>query len=101
VQWFSNSQCNVAIVTGRISRILTFDIDGDMAKEQFNRVVEGLDNDEGHIIKTAIKNTMSIKTGGGNINLIVGFNPDDFPDEEIIKNAVLWRSIKFCKNGIK
>jgi hypothetical protein len=95
VQWFSNSECNIAILTDRISRILTFDIDGDVAKEQFNRVVEGLDNDhEGSIIKTAIKNTMSIKTGGGNTNVIVGFNPDDFfPDgEETIKNAVFWRS---------
>jgi hypothetical protein len=95
VQWFSNSQCNVAIVTGRISRILTFDIDGNVAKEQFNQIVEGLYNDDdGAIIKTAIKNTMSIKTGGGNTNVIVGFNPEDFfsDGQEIIKNAVLWRS---------
>jgi hypothetical protein len=35
VQWFSNSENNIAIVTGRISSIIAFDIDGDAAKEQF------------------------------------------------------------------
>ena len=35
---------------------------------------------------------MHIKTGGGNINIVIGFDPVDFPDGQVIKNSVLWRS---------
>jgi hypothetical protein len=89
VQWFSNSEYNIAIVTGRVSRILAFDIDGDAAKEHFYRVVEGLDDDS---LRDIIHNTTFFKTGSSNTNLIIGFNPQDFQGDEEIKNAALWHN---------
>jgi hypothetical protein len=55
--WFSNGHAanNIAIVTGRISHIVAFDIDGEEALGRFNRAVESLD-DEGP--KTVLKDTM-------------------------------------------
>jgi hypothetical protein len=87
VQWFSNSENNIAIVTGRISSIIAFDIDGDAAKEQFFQRVEAFNDDS---IKAAVKNAMRIRTGSGNTNIIIGFKPEDFAEGEEIKNAVLW-----------
>jgi hypothetical protein len=88
-EWFSNDRSgnNIAIITGSISKIIAFDIDGDKAKEHFYRVVEGLDDS----LRDIMHNTTSIKTGSGNTNLIVGFNPQDFQQGEETKNAVLWR----------
>ena len=34
-RWFSNTEYNIAISTGRISSIIAFDIDGDRAKKYF------------------------------------------------------------------
>jgi hypothetical protein len=92
--WFSNdgSSYNIAIITGSISHLVAFDIDGDAAKEYFYRVVEGLD----YFLKDIIYNTMSIKTGSGNTNFIIGFNPQDFQKDEKIKSVVLW-----CSNDNK
>ena len=33
---------------------------------------------------------MKIKTGSGNINIVFGFNPQDFSPNEL-RNMVLWR----------
>ena len=64
-EWFSNggTNNNIAIVTGRVSKIIAFDIDGDAAKEYFYRTVEGLDDES---LEDIIYNAMSIKTGSGN-----------------------------------
>src|ERR1051326_3804804 len=46
-------------------------------------------------IRTAIENTMLIKTGSGNTNIIIGFRPEEYVIEnELLKNSVLW-----CGNG--
>jgi DNA-binding transcriptional MerR regulator len=99
-QWFSNngSNNNIAIVTGCISRVIAFDIDGDAAKEHFYRIVEGLDDDS---LKNIIHNTTTMRTGSGNTNIIVGFNPEDFQQGEQIKNAVLWHSNDDKHNEIR
>jgi Bifunctional DNA primase/polymerase, N-terminal len=76
-EWFSNghAQNNIAIVTGKISRIIAFDVDGKEASACFNRAAESLD-DEG--LKTALKYTLCIKTGSGNTNIVIGFRQEEF-----------------------
>jgi hypothetical protein len=94
-EWFSNSHAenNIAIVTGKISRIIAFDIDGKDASACFDRAIESLDDD---VIKTALKYTLCIKTGSGNIHIVIGLRQEEFVSEdEKITNSVLWRS----KNG--
>ena len=86
-KWFSNTQNNIAVLTGKVSRIIVFDCDGDQAKGFFEHVIENIE-DEG--IQNAFKSTMRIKTGSGNINTIIGIKPEDFPDDKEIKNLVLW-----------
>jgi hypothetical protein len=92
--WFSNGHAenNIAIVTGKISRIIAFDIDGEEASICFDRAVESLD-DEG--LKTALKYTLCIKTGSGNTNIVIGFRQEEYVSEDDkITNSVLWRSEK-------
>jgi Bifunctional DNA primase/polymerase, N-terminal len=86
-KWFSNTQNNLAVLTGKVSRIIVFDCDGDQAKGFFEHVIENIE-DEG--IQNAFKSTMRIKTGSGNVNTIIGIKPEDFPDDKEIKNLVLW-----------
>jgi hypothetical protein len=90
-EWFSNggNSYNIAIVTGAVSQIVAFDIDGKAAREHFDSTIKELDDDS---LKVIIHNTTFMKTGSGNTNLIVGFNPQDFQEGEQIKNAVLWHS---------
>jgi bifunctional DNA primase/polymerase-like protein len=95
--WFSNGHAenNIAIVTGRISRIIAFDIDGQEALACFNRAVESLDDQE---LKTALKDTMRIRTPSGNTNFIVGVRIEEFTsaeDDRLLTSPVLW------KNGSK
>ncbi|MDN5868778.1 MAG: bifunctional DNA primase/polymerase, partial [Candidatus Nitrosocosmicus sp.] len=64
--------CNLALVTGKVSSIIAFDIDGKDAKDHFFSTIEKL-NDPA--IKDAIKNTMQTKTGSGNgIHIIIKYN---------------------------
>lgn len=90
-QWFEASRYdhnNIGIITGTISKIFAIDIDGEEAKQYFQTGVEI--QDEG--IRSAINNTMKIKTGSGNINIIIGFNPDEFTNiKGEIKNRILWK----------
>src|ERR687896_1668383 len=75
-EWFLNgSNNNIAIITGSISKVIAFDIDGDAAKEYFYRTVKELDDDS---LMEIIHNTTSLKTGSGNTNIIVGYNPQGF-----------------------
>lgn len=92
VSWFSNGWLdgnNIALVTGKVSRIIALDIDNQEARTHLQKVIENID-DEG--IRTAIQNTMQIKTGSGNINIVFGFKVEEFPDNQSIKNTVLWHS---------
>ena len=94
IEWFSNGHAenNIAIVTGKISRVFALDIDGEEATAHFNRVFEAID-DEG--LKTALKYTLYIKTGSGNTNIVIGFRQEEFTSiDEKITNTVLWTSEK-------
>jgi putative DNA primase/helicase len=93
-EWFSNGRAinNIAIVTGKISSIIAFDIDGKEANEHFNNVIESLDDDG---LRTALKCTLCIKTGRGNTNIVIGFRLEDYTSaDDKITNSVLWRSEK-------
>ena len=93
--WFSNghAQNNIAIVAGKISRIIAFDIDGEEGSTCFNRAVESL-GDKG--LEIALKYTLYIKTGSGNTNIVIGLRQEEFASsDDKITNSVLWRS----KNG--
>jgi Bifunctional DNA primase/polymerase, N-terminal len=90
--WFSNGHAenNIAIVTGTISRIIAFDIDGEEGFARFNRAVESLDDQE---LKTALKETMRIRTASGNTNIIVGVRIEEFTsdeDDKLLASPVLW-----------
>jgi hypothetical protein len=68
--------CNIAILTGKVSRIIAFDIDGEEAEKYFDKVVESLGDTE---TENAIKNTMQTKSGSGQgKHIILRFNPEDF-----------------------
>jgi len=98
-EWFgssSNNKNNIAIITGKVSKIIAFDIDGEDAQKYFEQVIANLHDEQ---IQIAINNTMKIKTANRNINIIIGFNPEDFADlddnnecKTIIKNSVLWKA---------
>ncbi|HJT47966.1 MAG TPA: bifunctional DNA primase/polymerase [Nitrososphaeraceae archaeon] len=90
--WFSNGHAtnNIAIVKGRISRIIAYDIDGEEALARFNRAVESLDDEE---LKTALEDTMHIRTASGNTNIIVGVRIEEFTsaeDDKLLASPVLW-----------
>ena len=59
--WFfdKNVNNNIAIITGNISSIVAFDIDGEEAQNYFWKVIEDCDQE----IKNAVKTTLKIKTG--------------------------------------
>jgi hypothetical protein len=75
--WFSAefADNNIGIITGKISSIFAIDIDGDNSDRQ---------------LIDANENTMKIITGSGNINIVFGFNPQDFSQDEL-RNLILWR----------
>lgn len=92
-EWFSNGHVenNIAIVTGKISRIIAFDIDGEEASQHFNKIIESLDDE----LKTALRHSLCIKTGSGNTNIVIGFRDEEFASaDDKIPNSVLWRSEK-------
>lgn len=87
-KWFEHSNADIAIITGLVSCIVEFDIDGQVATDHFLNTVENILDED---IRNKIKNTTKIKTGNGNINYILGLNATDFPNGEVIKSSVLWR----------
>jgi hypothetical protein len=90
--WFADTDYNIAIATGAVSRLLAFDIDGATAKSRADEVLE---KNIRHDTRDALSDTILASTGGGGLHLLVRFNPDDFlPHQnqaDEIKNAVLWR----------
>jgi Bifunctional DNA primase/polymerase, N-terminal len=102
-EWFSNGHAenNIAIVTGKISSIIAFDIDGEEALARFNRAVESLDDEE---LKTVLKDTMHIRTASGNTNVVVGFREEEFTsadDSKFIATSVLWTNGKHSEIRVK
>jgi hypothetical protein len=98
--WFSNSHAsnNIAIVTGKISRIIAFDIDGEEALARFNKAVEDEE------LKTALEHTMRIRTASGNTNIVVGVREEEFTsadDDKLLANRVLWTNGKHNEIRVK
>jgi hypothetical protein len=87
--WFVNSDNNIAIITGRVSSIFAIDIDGEEANEYFLQKIELLSDKQ---LVQSIKDTMKIKTGSGNTNLIFRFDPEEFLIDDDISNNILWKS---------
>jgi Bifunctional DNA primase/polymerase, N-terminal len=89
-QWFSTSgQHNVGIITGAVSKILVIDIDGQEAQTRFHERIEEIQDKD---LLMSINKTMKIKTGSGNINVVIGFNPNEFEDnKDETKNRILWK----------
>jgi Bifunctional DNA primase/polymerase, N-terminal len=68
---------------------LAIDNDGEEAQEHFQTKIDEMQDDG---ILNAINNTMKIKTGSGNINVVIGFNPDEFASTKgELKNRILWK----------
>jgi Bifunctional DNA primase/polymerase, N-terminal len=89
-KWFlsTGNNNNIAIITGRISGIFAFDIDGEVAAKHFDGIIEKIDD---KVLRATVRGTMQIKTGSGNRNILLGFRPEDFPPHEELKNSVIWR----------
>src|SRR5215207_866418 len=90
VQWFSNSDTNIAIVTGKISAIFAIDIDSEEAAEYYNNKINACGDEQ---LISANNNTMKIKTGLGNTNIIFGFNIQEYVNEKL-ENLILWKDNK-------
>jgi hypothetical protein len=89
--WFVNSDNNIGLITGKISGIFAIDIDGQEAKEYYIQKIDSLSDKE---LVQSIKDTMKIKTGSGNTNLIFRFNPDEFTIDDGadgLPNNILWK----------
>ena len=97
VRWFSNSDSNIAIITGKISAIFVIDIDGEQAAEYYNNKLNSLGDEQ---LISANKNTMKIKTGSGNTNIIFGFNTLEYMNEKI-ENLILWKNNNNDHNEIR
>ena len=90
---------NVGIITGRVSKILAIDIDGEEAHARFQTKIEEIQDID---ILNAVNSTMKIKTGTGNINIVIGFNPDEFANNKHeIKNRILWKGNAFGHSEIR
>jgi hypothetical protein len=90
--WFDGSDNNIAIATGTVSKLLVFDLDGDIAKLYADNVIQ---NKIRRDTRDAIADTIWVETGGGGFHLLIRFDPGEFqqdnPAASKIKNAVLWR----------
>jgi DNA polymerase, archaea type len=90
--WFDGSDSNIAVATGAVSKLLAFDIDGDIAKSHAKDVIQNRVHQD---TRNAILDTMWVETGGAGFHLLVRFNPGEFQQDSLaaseIKNAVLWR----------
>src|SRR5918992_3138697 len=90
--WFDGSDNNIAIATGTVSKLLVFDLDGDIAKLYADNVIQ---NKIRRDTSDAIADTIWVETGGGGFHLLIRFDPEEFQQDKLaaseIKNAVLWR----------
>ena len=88
--WFKNTANNIGIVTGKTSSIFAIDIDGQEAYNYFFQKIDSLSPVDKQLIQS-IKDTMKIKTGSGNTNLIFRFDPNEFPIGDELANTILWK----------
>jgi hypothetical protein len=90
--WFDGTNNNLGVVTGKVSRLLVLDVDGDKAKSY---IENALHTKVKYDTKEAIDKTLWTETGGGGFHLLVRYDPEEFRQDDRaideIKNAVLWR----------
>jgi hypothetical protein len=91
-KWFDRSDNNLAVVTGKVSRLLALDVDGDAARLYAENVIQSKVK---YDTKEAINKTLWTETGGGGYHVLIRYNPEefdkDYPAATEIKNTVLWR----------
>ena len=88
--WFIDSDNNIGIITGKISSIFAIDIDGQDTYNFFIQKIDSLSSVDTQLLQS-IKDTMKIKTGSGNTNLIFRFDPKEFPIGDELANTILWK----------
>lgn len=90
--WFEGSDNNIAIITGDVSRLIAFDIDGATAKSHAYDVIQNRLRQD---TRDAISDTLWVETGGGGLHILIRYNPQEFHGDNWaaseIKNSVLWR----------
>ena len=96
--WFVNTDNNIGIITGRISSIFAIDIDGQEAYEYYIQKIESLSSVDKQLVQS-IKDTMKIKTGSGNTNLIFRFDPENFLLVNELANTILWKDSSANQNN--
>ena len=87
-KWFLDSDNNIGLITGKISSIFAIDIDGQETYEYFIQKINSLSETQ---LAQSIKDTMKIKTGAGNTNLIFQFDPNEFIIGDELPNIILWK----------
>lgn len=91
--WFgngNNNNYNLAIVTGCISRLLVFDIDGEYSRKfLFEMILPKLSDG----VQYKILHSVRVRTGGGNLQIQLRYTEEDFP-----KGIKSWKCISFGKH---
>jgi hypothetical protein len=95
--WFINTDNNIGIVTGRISSAFAIDIDGQETFNFFIKKIDSLSSADKQLVQS-IKDTMTIKTGSGNTNLIFRFDSEEFPIGDELANTILWKDSSNSQN---
>jgi hypothetical protein len=88
--WFVNTNNNIGIITGKISSVFAIDIDGFETYNFFIQKIDSLSSVDKQLVQS-VKDTMKIKTGSGNTNLIFRFDPKEFPIGDELSNTILWK----------
>jgi hypothetical protein len=84
---------NIGAAAGRLSKLLTFDVDGSEGKKRFNYVVESVINAS---LREKIKHTYVVQTGSGKgFQVHFRFDPAEFPEgdpvlSKTLNNKQLW-----------
>jgi hypothetical protein len=92
---FRAGNVNVAIATGAVSRLIVFDIDGEMAKSHADDVLQNKIRPD---TREAMADTLWVETGGGGLHIWIRYNPGEFAEDESAaretKSGVLWRGVE-------
>ena len=96
--WFVNTDNNIGIITGGISPVFAIDIDGQEADDYFINKIDSLSSEDEQLVQS-IKDTMKIKTGSGNTNLVFRFDPEEFPIDDGLANIILWKDSSANQNN--
>jgi hypothetical protein len=83
----SKGDVNIGATTGRLSKLLTFDVDGPEGKKRFNYVVENVIN---AALRDKIKHTYVVQTGSGKgFQVHFRFDPTEFPEGDPMLSKTL------------